>query len=150
MKTIKTLGACVAGAALGILPLRAQGSQNSGVGPYTYTDPANWAGGIVTNIFSSPPVSGLTLQFPGDFVLTNGVMVNFPGSSNVIFQSDSATPRTLHLSLGHFLRTNNNGGTITIGTVTNPLVLDLYGSTRTIGGGTALSTSSSLICTMNI
>ena len=28
-----------------LLPVQAQWSQNGGVGPYTYTDPANWVGG---------------------------------------------------------------------------------------------------------
>jgi len=146
--SLSVITALTLGSAL--LPAQAQWNQNSGVGPYTYTDPANWVGGIINNVLTNPPISGLTLQFTNDFILTNGVLINFPGSSNVIFQSDSATPRTLHISLGNFLRTNNNGGTITIGTTTNPLVLDLYGHTRTIGGGTALSTSSSAICTMNI
>jgi hypothetical protein len=109
MNVVKHLALCVTVVMSGTLPLHAQWSQNSSVGPFTYTDPANWVSGIVSNVFSSPPISGLTLQFTGDYVLTNGVLLNFPGSSNVIFQSDGATARTLHISLGNFLRTNNNG-----------------------------------------
>ncbi|HTB83858.1 MAG TPA: hypothetical protein VK742_09410 [Candidatus Sulfotelmatobacter sp.] len=150
MKIAKLFLLAILALSLGAMPLRAQWNQNTSIGPFTYTDPANWAGGVVSNVFSIPPISGLTLQFTGDYVLTNGVMINFPGSSNVTFQSDGTTLRTLHLSLGNFVRTNNNGGTITIGTNSNPLAIDLYGSTRTIGGGAALSTSSSLITTLNI
>ena len=148
MKIVKLFALAILALSLGAMPLRAQWNQNTSVGPFTYTDPANWVGGVVSNVFSIPPISGLTLQFTGDYILTNGVMINFPGSSNVTFQSDGATLRTLHLSLGNFVRTNNNGGTITIGTNSNPLALDLYGATRTVGGGAALSTSTSLITTM--
>ncbi len=120
------------------LSLRAQWNQNGGVGPYIYTDPANWVGGNINNLFTNPaPVSGLTLVFTNDLILTNGLVMGFSGNSNVLFQSDSATPRTLSISLGNFLRTNQSGGTITVGTSTNPLIVNLYNHTRTLGGATA-------------
>jgi autotransporter-associated beta strand protein len=132
------------------LPLRAQWNQNSGVGPYIYTDPANWVGGIINNVITNPaPISGLTLVFTNDFILTNGIVMGFSGTSNVIFQSDSATPRMLSISLGNFLRTNQSGGTITVGTATSPLILNLFNHTRSLGGvgssGTAANAG-----TMNI
>jgi hypothetical protein len=133
-----------------VAPLRAQWNQSTGTGSYVYTDPANWVGGIINNVFTNPgPSSGITLVFTNDFILTNGLLMNFSGNSNVTFQSDSATPRTLHISLGHFLRTNQSGGTITIGTTNNPLVLDLYNSTWTIGGQGSGSLSSG-DATMNV
>jgi hypothetical protein len=133
-----------------LLPAQAQWSQTSGTGPYIYTDPANWYGGVVTNLFTNAIQSGLTITFTNDYILSGGVILGVPGSSNLTMQSDSATPRTLHLSLGNFLRTNANGGAITIGTTNNPLVLDLYNATRTIGGSTPATTSSGNICTLNI
>ncbi len=151
MKTLKSnLILAVLGLAFVPMSARAQWNQSASVGPFVYTDPANWVGGIINNVFTNPaPLSGLTLTFTNDFILTNGVLMNFTGSSNVIFQSDSATPRTLHLSLGNFLRTNQNGGTITIGTTNNPLVLDLFNSTRTIGGAGSGSLSFG-DCIMNV
>lgn len=137
MKTCKSNLALAAALVLcsAVVPAQAQWNQNADVGPYVYTDPANWVGGVINNVITNPaPVSGLTLVFTNDFILTNGLLMNFSGSSNLTFQSDSATPRTLHISLGNILRTNQSGGTITIGTTNNPLVLDLYNSTRTIGG----------------
>ena len=133
-----------------LLPARAQWSQTSTIGPSIYTDPANWYGGVVTNLFTNAIQSGLTITFTNDYILSGGVVMGFPGSSNLLMQSDSATPRTLHISLGQFLRTNATGGTITVGSTTNPLVLDLYNSTRTIGGSTPFTTSFANICTMNV
>jgi hypothetical protein len=132
------------------LPVRAQWSQTSGTGPYIFTDPANWYGGVVTNLFTNAIPSGMTINFTGDHILSGGLILGFPGSSNLTMQSDSATARTLHISLGQFLRTNASGGTINIGTTTNPLVLDLYNSSRTIGGSTPFTTSFGNICTLNI
>jgi autotransporter-associated beta strand protein len=128
-------------------PVRAQWNQNADVGPYDYTDPANWAGGIVNNQFTNNPISGLNLTFSTDFILTNGVLMNFAGPSNITFRSDSATPRTLHISLGQFVKTNTGGGTITVGTNGFPLILDLFGSTRTLGGTAGNATGNA---TMNI
>src|ERR1017187_2655377 len=133
-----------------LLPANAQWSQTSTIGPSIYTDPANWYGGVVTNLFTNAIQSGLTITFTNDYILSGGVVMGFPGSSNLLMQSDSATPRTLHISLGQFLRTNATGGTITVGSTTNPLVLDLYNSTRTIGGSTPFTTSFANICTMNV
>ena len=124
------------------LPLaRAQWSQTNGVGPYDYTASTNWYGGVVNNLFTNPPVSGMEVAFASDWVLTNGLQMvwsgtNINGSSNinVTLRSDSATPRTLSISLGNFVRTNNTGGIITVGTNGFPLILNLYGSTRSIGG----------------
>ncbi len=137
MKTFTRSLTSIALAALGLAvpSARAQWNQNAGVGPYTYTDPANWVGGLVNNFFTNPaPATGITLQFTNDLVLTNGLIMGFTNNGNLTFQSDSATPRTLHISLGSILRTNQSGGVITIGTTNNPLILDLYNSTRTIGG----------------
>ncbi len=116
------------------LSSRAQWNQNNDAGPYIYTDPANWVGGAINNLLSTAPANGLNLMFTNDFILTNGVVLGFPGASNITFRSDSAAPRTLHISLGNFLRTNQTGGTITIGTNGFPLILDLYNHTRSLGG----------------
>src|SRR5271166_1733220 len=132
------------------LPARAQWSQTSGTGPYIYTDPANWYGGVVSNLFTNSLQSGTIITFTNDYVLSGGMIVGFLGSSNVTFQSDSATPRTLHISLGNLLRTNATGGTITMGTTNNPLVLDLYNFTRTIGGSTPATTAFGNASTMNV
>ena len=123
------------------LPLRAQWNQNGDAGPYSYTDPANWVGGVINNLLTTPPANGLNLTFSTDFILTNGVTMGWAGTSNVTFRSDSATPRTLRISLGNFVKTNNTGGVVTIGTVANPLILDLYGSTRQLGGSSQLGTA---------
>ena len=133
-----------------LLPARAQWSQNSGTGPYIYTDPANWYGGVVSNLFTNATTSGLTVTFTDDYVLSGGLTLGFPSNPNMTLQSDGAAPRTLHISLGNILRTNASGGIITIGTANNPLVLDLYNSTRTIGGSTPATTSAGNICTMNV
>ena len=136
----------------GLAPVRAQWNQNSDPGPYEYTDPANWVGGTINNLFSTAPANGLTLTFNKDFILTNGLVLGFLGSSNITLRSDSATPRLLSISLGSLLRTNQNGGTITVGTNGYPLVLDLYGHTRNLGGATPLAgqTDAAHAGTMNI
>ncbi|HVM46591.1 MAG TPA: hypothetical protein VMU04_01120 [Candidatus Acidoferrum sp.] len=136
--------------AAALLPARAQWSQTTSTGPSIYTDPANWYGGVVTNLFTNAIQSGLTITFTNDYILSGGVIMGFPGSSNLTMQSDSATPRTLYISLGNILRTNANGGTITIGTTNNPLVLDLYNFTRTLGASIPATTAFGNASTMNV
>jgi hypothetical protein len=127
-----SLAALFAGGAFTV-PVSAQWSQNGSVGPYDYASSANWVGGTINNLFASMPASGLNITFGGDFTFSSPVIMGWSGNPNVTFRSDSATPRTLKLT-GDFVRTNFTGGIITIGTVANPLVLDLNGATRQIGG----------------
>lgn len=120
--------------------LQAQWIQNSDVGPYEYTNPANWQDGQINNLFTTQPVSGLEITFNTDYALFGTLTMAWTGSPNVTFRSDSESPRTIYLN-GGFVKTNNQGGTITIGTVTHPLILDLNGATRQLGGQSQLGTA---------
>ena len=107
-------------------------SQNASVGPFVYTNPANWSAATVNNIFGTNPTTELNVTFAADHIMSGAVTLSYAGSQNVIFRSDSATPRTVTLS-GNWLKTAG-GGVITLGTVANPLILDLNGATRTFAG----------------
>lgn len=112
--------------------LRAQWSQNGSVGPFLYTDPANWVGGIIDNTFSTAPANNLNVTWDADYTFTGGISLSYTGSNGITFRSDSATPRTLTMA-GNWVR-SNGAGTTTIGTVANPLIINLNGATRTFGG----------------
>ena len=119
--------------------LQAQWQQNATTGPSDYNDPANWYGGVVNNLFTNDPLTGLEITFSQPTTLSGTLTMAWPGKANVTFRSDSATPRTITLT-GGFVKTNNTGGIVTVGTVANPLVLDLNGATRQLGGQSQLGT----------
>ena len=116
----------------GVIPAAfADWSQNASTGPFLYTDPANWTAATVNNVFSVNPTTGLNITFDANHTMSSGVTMSYGGSQNITFRSDGATPRTITLA-GNWIR-NAGSGTITLGTVANPLVLDLNGASRTIG-----------------
>ena len=131
-----------------VMPALAQWNQNTSPGPFNYTDAVNWSGGNISGIFQTNIYNGLTVQFPADYTFTNnnGIVLGYGSISNVIFQSSSSTAHTLKLS-GNIVITNAQGATVTVGTTTNPLILDLNGATRNFGGGTPNGAVNS---TMNI
>lgn len=131
---------CILAPALVAPSLQAQWTQNSDVGPYEYTSPANWQDGNINNLFTDPPVTNLNITFNTDFALTSTLTMAWSGTPGITFRSDSATPRTLTLN-GGFVKTNNQGGTTTIGTPSHPLILDLNGATRQLGGQSQLGTA---------
>jgi len=112
--------------------VHAQWSQNGSVGPFLYTDPANWNNGIIDNTFSTAPANNLNVTWDADYTFTGGISLSYTGSNGITFRSDSATPRTLTMA-GNWVR-SNGAGTTTIGTVANPLIINLNGATRTFGG----------------
>lgn len=114
--------------------VHAQWSQNGSVGPFLYTDPANWVGGSINNTFSTNPTSGLNVTWNADYTMTGALSLSYTGGQNITLRSDSGTPRTIRMA-GDWTR--GGGGTVTIGTVANPLILDLNGATRTFGGSTS-------------
>lgn len=105
--------------------------QNGGVGPYEYTAAANWNGGTIDNVFSTNPTTGLNVTFNQDWTMSSAVAMSYAGTANLTVRSDSATARTITLA-GNWTRTAG-GGTITLGTVANPLVIDVNGATRGFG-----------------
>lgn len=120
----------------GAAPLGAAWSQNGTAGPFLYTDTANWAGGTIDNTFSSDPTTNLNVTWSSDYTVSSGINLSYASGSSITFRSDSSTARTLVMN-GNWIRSGSGGGTITLGTVANPLVLNLNGATRTFGGGGA-------------
>jgi fibronectin-binding autotransporter adhesin len=131
--TSPLLGAILIASGAIVAPVQAQWNQNASVGPFDYANSANWVGGGINNQFTSTPASGLNITFSADYTFSSQVTLGWGSNPNVTFRSDSATPRTLKLN-GDFVRTNFTGGIVTLGTVANPLILDLNGATRQIGG----------------
>lgn len=138
IRTFRSFSRALLGAAAlvaaGSAPVRAAWSQNATVGPFLYTDTANWAGGVIDNTFSSNPTTNLNVTWSSDYTFSSAVNLSYTGGSNITFRSDSSTARTLVMN-GNWTR--SGGGTVTLGTVANPLVLNLNGATRTFSGGSA-------------
>ena len=116
------------------LPAAAQWSQNASTGPFLYTDPANWTGGTINNTFSANPTTNLNVTWDADYTLSSALSLGYTGAQNITFRSSDSTARTIKMA-GSWTR--GGGGTLTIGTVANPLVIDLNGATRTFGGSTS-------------
>jgi len=137
MRSARTIQQLVSAELLLLLvaaPAAAQWNQNASTGPFFYTDPANWVGGTINNTFSSNWTSGMNVSWDADYTMSGGINMSATGGLDVTFRSDSATARTIKMA-GNWTR--SGGGTMTIGTVDNPLILDLNGATRTFGGSTA-------------
>lgn len=112
----------------------AQWNQNASTGPFLYTDPANWTGGTINNTFSTNWTTNMNVYWDADYTLTSTISMSATDGLNVTFRSDSAVARTIKMA-GNWAR--SGGGTMTIGTVANPLILDLNGATRQFGGSSA-------------
>lgn len=112
-------------------PIYAQWLPTAG-GSYSYNDPGNWNGGTVNSQFNTPTTGPQTVTFAEDVLLPTGVL-NFENLANgpMTWQSDTGGV-SRHLTLGSSVVTFQvKVGTLTIGTNTNPLVLEL-GTNTTI------------------
>jgi hypothetical protein len=135
-RTVCTLALCVPGASTA----RAEWIRNADAGPHEYTEPLNWNGGAIDHLFSTQPADGLNVTFNSDFTLDSQLTLAWGGTPNVTFRSDNSTPRTLILN-GGIVKTNNQGGSVTFGTEAYPLIIDLNGATRQLGGLSGLGTA---------
>ncbi len=111
--------------------LRAQW-QPAATGTYSYNDTNHWAGGIINGQFSNPITGAQTVTFLANTNLPGGTL-NFENLSagGMTWQSDTAGV-TRTLSLGSDVTTFQvKLGTLTLGTGTHPLTVDL-GSNTTI------------------
>src|SRR5208283_4279021 len=91
-----------------------------------------------------------TIQFTGNYSLTSPMLIT-SNNANLIFESSSGTPETIQFGAGTgIIITNPAGGTITVGTNSNPLVLDLNGNNNSFIGGVPPGQSGSGNLTLNV
>jgi len=130
--------------------LNAQWSQTTS-GTYTYTTTANWVGNTINNVFTNLSSSATEIiQFTGNYSLATPMLIS-SNNANLTFESASSTPETIQFSAGTgIIITNPTGGTITVGTVANPLVLDLNGNNNCTIGGIVGGNSGEGNVTMNV
>jgi autotransporter-associated beta strand protein len=107
----------------------------TGAGPYNYTDTANWLPGTIDGTWAS----GLTLTaaqratFAADTVLATGLTFNYAGNFDLTL--DAAAAGTHTITLGGDISLDTSGGTaanVLIGGTTNALNVNLGGVTRTM------------------
>lgn len=133
----------ILGLILMMMPLfSAQAQWNkTAAGSYDYNNSSNWISGNINGAFGGTFTGAQVMTFDSDTTLdaTAGNALNFTyaGAYNTTLQSDSATTRILKLN-GGISVSSANTRTITVGTVDNPLTLDLgAGNVRTATVGTS-------------
>ncbi len=115
-------------------------------GTYEYTATGNWSGGTIDGNFSGAIAGTQTITFNQDWELTtNGLRFTYTSPQDFIFQSNSTTARTLSFAAANSvigIGSNGQGDgtamrTVTLGTSSNPLILDLGSGnfTRTLRPG---------------
>lgn len=124
--------------ALLLLPNASAQWNKTAAGTYDFNDTANWTSGNMNGVFPGTFTGNQVVTFDQDTNLPaagSGYALDFgwSGTYNAAFQSDSGTARVLNLGGG--IRTTNSR-VITLGSVTNPLTLDLgVGNTQTVTAG---------------
>ncbi|MGI5869362.1 MAG: autotransporter-associated beta strand repeat-containing protein [Kiritimatiellia bacterium] len=109
------------------------GWNQTGAGPYNYTNTANWVDGDVNGVWDSTLTltKAQTVEFDCDAAIPS-LAFNYAGGYNLTLQSDGSTNRTLALNGDISAAPVAKSRTITIGSTTadNGLDVDLGGATR--------------------
>ena len=111
------------------------GWNQTGAGPFDYTNTANWVGGTINGIWdvSLTNTAAQTATFSADTVLGTGLTFNYAGAFNLTLRSDGVTNRLL--TLGGDVAVNPVANqTVTLGssTANQGLNVNLGGVTRTL------------------